>query len=103
MGERYLIPRRITQRWELFPGWGKPELLLCFAGAGVGALLAGLATLLGAPIYLVAPLAALPLTVAVVLAMPMAAGGNMAEWLFALRAYTRTRHLYLFDFGRDDT
>ncbi len=102
MTERYLIPRRITQRWELFPGWGKPELLLCLAGAGVGALLAGLATLVGLPLYITAPVAVIPLAVAIVLAMPMAAGESMGVLVLAVRAYGRTQKLYLFDFRRDD-
>ena len=103
MIERYLIPRRITQRWELFPGWGKPELLICLAGAGGSAVLVGISTLVGLPVYIVALLGLLPLGVAVLLVMPQPTGGCFFDMLLAQRAYQATRKLYLFDFGRDDT
>ncbi len=103
MGERYLIPRRITQRWELVPGWGKPELLICLTGAAGSAGLVGISSLIGLPIYVVALLGLLPLGVAVLLVMPQPTGGCFVDMLLAQRAYMATRKLYLFDFGRDDT
>ena len=102
MSERYLIPRRITQRWELFPGWGKPELLLCLAGAVVGAVLAGASSLLGLPFGFTDLFVVLPVGGAAVLAMPQPTGDSLIGFLTALRAYRSTRHLYLFDHGRDD-
>ena len=102
MNGRYLIPRRITQRWELFPGWGKTELLLCLAGAGASAALAGLSALVGLPIAISIRLAVLPLGASVLLGMPQPSGGTFYDLLLAQQTYVSRRHLYLYDIGRDD-
>ncbi len=104
---RYLIPRRITQRWEILPGWGWRELGAAGVGLGIGAVLLLLSLLLptggGWGIAGRSLLVLLPTGCGVGLAMPMVAGGSMLDMLLDARAYGRTRHLYPSDFGRDDT
>ncbi len=99
---RYLIPRRITQRWEILPGWGWRELGSAGVGLGIGALLFAVASLAGLPLWLRALLVIVAAGCGVGLAMPMATGGSMLDMLLDARAYGRTRHQYLYDFGRDD-
>ena len=99
---RYLIPRRITQRWEMLPGWGWRELGAAGVGLGVGVLLFVAASLIGLPLWLRALLAIIGLGSGVGLGMPMATGGSMLDMLLEARTYGRTRHLYLYDLGRDD-
>ena len=103
---RYLIPRRITQRWEILPGWGWRELGSAGMGLGVGTVLLLLSLLLpaggGWGIAGRTLLVLLPAGGGAGLAMPMATGGSMLDMLQGARAYGRTRHFYPYDFGRDD-
>ncbi len=99
---RYLIPRRITQRYELFEGWGWPEVLSALAGLGIGALLSLLATLLRLPLALCVLPGILAGGTGIAIARPMPTGENLLTFLRSARAYTRTRRFYLYDFGRDD-
>lgn len=100
---RYLIPRRITQRWELMPGWGWRELGATGIGFAIGAALFALAALLRLPLAVHFLLLLAPTGCAAYMAMPMALGGSFLDMVLAWRAYARTRHLYLYDLGRDDT
>jgi hypothetical protein len=99
---RYLIPRRITQRWEILPGWGWRELAAAGVGLGVGVVLFAAASLIGLPLWLRALLVVVAVGCGVGLAMPMATGGSMLDMLLDSRAYGRTQHLYMYDLGRDD-
>lgn len=99
---RYLIPRRITQRWEIMPGWGWRELASAGIGLATGAVLFALASLIGLPLIIRLLLLLLPAGSLTYLAMPLAMGGSMLDLILAFRAYSRTRHLYLYDLGRDD-
>ena len=99
---RYLIPRRITQRFELVAGWGWRQIGAVLAGLGVGVVLALLAWALHLPWWIIALVVLLPAGSGAGLAMPMPTGGSMLDMLVDLRAYGRTRHLYLYDIGRDD-
>lgn len=99
---RYLIPRRITQRWELSQGWGWREIGAAAIGLLVGALLLGLASLVGLPLAGRALALLLPAGIATYAAMPMPTGENLLDMLLAFRNFARRRHLFLYDFGRDD-
>lgn len=103
---RYLIPRRITQRWEILPGWGWRELGAAGVGLGGGIVLLLLSLLLptggGWGIAGRTLLVLLPAGSGAGLAMPTSAGGSMLNMLLDARRFGRTRHMYLYDFGRDD-
>ena len=100
---RYLIPRRITQRYELFPGWGWPEVLAALAGVALGGLVFGLLSLLNVPLV-ARLLPALLLAGAVVgIARPMPVTGESAlAMLLQARSFFRARQIHLYDIGRDD-
>jgi hypothetical protein len=99
---RYLIPRRITQRFEFAPGWGIPEAATVLVGAAAGGLLLLFASVLG----LNPALRLLPATFLVVAAVfaarPLPDGTTLLELLAAARAFARSRKLYLYDFSRED-
>ncbi len=99
---RYLIPRRITQRWELFPGWGWAEIGATGVGLLVGGVLLGLAWLLGLPLAVCVVLLILPAGAGAGIARPLPVGGSALEMLQQGRQFLRDRRLYLFDLGRDD-
>ena len=99
---RYLIPRRITQRWEVLPGWGWTQLGAVGVGLGVGVVLALLAWVLHLPLWLLALVVLLPAGSGAGIAMPMPTGGSMLDLLLDARAYGRRRHFYLRDMGKED-
>ncbi len=102
---RYLIPRRITQRWEIIPGsgWGWAEIGVAAVGLLVGGVLLGLAWLLRAPLWLLALLLILPTGAGVGVAQPMPVTGESGlVMLQQMRQYFQSRRLYLYDIGRDD-
>jgi len=43
----YLVPKNVRARFELVPGFGLPELLLCGSGLAVGAGIGFVVSLLG--------------------------------------------------------
>ena len=100
---RYLIPRRITQRWELFPGWGWLELAAVGGGAVVGVVLFLLGIFFRLPLLVRALAFVLPPAAAVFVAKPMVVGGDsLFTQILALRAYLRRPRRYLYDFRRED-
>lgn len=99
---RYLIPRRITQRWEMFAGIGWRELAVLGIGLLAGALLFGLASLVGLPLAIRAILVILPPGVAFMAARPLPTSESLLDMLLAWHDFSKRRHLYLYDFGRDD-
>ena len=99
---RYLVPRRINQRWEILPGWGSLQLGAAGVGLATGVLLFAAASLAGLPLWLRALLVIVAEGCGVGLAMPMATGGSMLAMLLDSRDYGRTRHMYYYDLGRDD-
>lgn len=99
---RYLIPRRITQRWELFPGWGWAELAATGIGLLVGAILFALASLLGLPVAVRIFMAILAVGGGAGLARPMPTGDSALVMLQRGRRFYRSPRHYLYDFGRDD-
>lgn len=100
--ERYLIPRRITQGYELFPGWTGREIKLVAAALVLGALLFLLAGLLRLPLalHIGLPLVIVAGTAAAV--RPRPTGESLLDEWLRIFAYSRARRLYLYDFGRDD-
>lgn len=100
--DRYLIPRRITQRWELFPGWGWPQLGALGIGVLAGLLCFFIVSLLGVPLFVRVIAFLLPAGGVGFLGKPLPTAESPLDMLLAFRAYAQTRHLYLFDFGRDD-
>jgi hypothetical protein len=99
---RYLIPRRITQRFEFAPGWGIQEAATVAAGAAAGGLLLLLASLFGLnPGFRLLP-PVLVLGASVFAARPLPDGTTLLDLLGAARAFSRSRKLYLYDFSRDD-
>lgn len=101
-GERYLVPRRITQRWELFPGWGRRELLTVLVGAAVAAALTTPILILGMPLPLAAVTALLPIGGAAGLAMPQPTSDSLLVLILFWRGYLARPRLYVYDHRRDD-
>lgn len=100
---RYLIPRRITQRWELAPGWGRIELLVASAGtAAAVALFLLLGLLPFVPLAARAFVALLIAGAGVIMVAPQPDGSKMLDIALAQRAYRARQRRYLYDFGRDD-
>lgn len=96
----YLIPRNISNRFEFFPGWGWPELVILLLGIGIGTLfciLAGFAThsparflpilLFGAMGYM----ATKPI---------MADGSTALQIIKYMQRHRYTQKLYLYQKGR---
>lgn len=102
MSVRYLIPRRIMQRWEVMPGWGWRQIAALGVGLGVGAVLALLGWLIHLPIWLLVLLVLLPAGSGAGVAMPMPTGGSMLDLLLDAQAYGQAKHFYLFDLRKED-
>lgn len=99
---RYLIPRRITQRYEFFTGIGWREVQVLFMG-----LVCGGAWFLGSHLLYESLLVqVLPgvfsLSLTYFLVRPFPDGTRLLDLLRAIkRFYTRPRR-YLYDWSRDD-
>lgn len=99
----YLIPRRIPQRWELFPGWGAPELKVLAQGAGVSVILGGLALVLGLPLALTMLLGLVPVAGVGFAVKPLATGQDSLWTLASYFWHYRTHpQRYLYDWHRED-
>ena len=100
---RYLIPKRITQRYEFMPGWGFPEVGLVLGGFAAGIALYLLLGLFGLPLALRIFLAILIALAAFAAANPVAIGQRPIDLITDWRGWTKTQRLYMYDLGRDDT
>ncbi|MHB1957089.1 MAG: hypothetical protein ACYCOU_25515 [Sulfobacillus sp.] len=101
---RYLIPKPISKKYELFPGsgWGLVEAGIVVAGLIAGALLFLFATLLGLPIIVRLVLAALTIAIGGALAFPPPQGEPAYQIVLRWRNYQRQPHRYVYDWTVSD-
>ena len=103
-GTRYLIPRRIRQRYEFFPGSGigLPEVGLILAGLGAATVWFGGAGLFRLP-FLVRLLPALALAgFGYFAARPLPDGTNLWGLAQAFHQWRTRPQRYLYDWSRED-
>jgi len=96
--KQYVIPRRVSARYEIIPGIGMKEFALLALSLAVGAALSWSAGLFGArgmARYLV-----LPLPVVVMFCLVLQPDGNRSLWqvLMAMRAL---QHTPIYRYRRD--
>ena len=101
-GPQYLIPKPTRRGYEVMPGWGMIEFGLIGAGAGVGAILFGIASLLGLPIPVSAIFGVLPAAVGGFLAFPPPNGEPMYRQALAAKAYLSRPKRILYDWTLPD-
>lgn len=99
---RYLIPKPTRRSYEVMPGWGLMEFSLIGAGAGVGAVLAGIAALVGLPIPIMGIVFVLPAAAGGALAFPPPVGEPLYRQVLAARDYLRRPRTYVYDWTRGD-
>lgn len=99
----YLVPRAVTARMEIFPGFGLPELVAVVAGGAAGALLQAVALFL--PLA-VAPklftrlfLFVLPLGAAYLLVHQDISGFSLYSQLQAARKWANRPRIYYYRKG----
>ncbi len=101
---RILIPKPITQKYELFPGsgWGLVEAGLVAGGGiiGLGTVFGSIAW--GAPVLLGLILGIIVMAVGVGLALPVPGQTPLYQLLGAWRAYKQRPVRYLYDWTASD-
>jgi len=99
---RYLIPKPISQRYELFPGWGLAQAGLVLAGVGAGAVMFGGLTLVHGPVALRLIGLALPIGLAGSLAFPPPNEPPLYQRLQAGLRYRQRPKRFLYDWTAGD-
>jgi len=99
---RYLIPKPITRQYELFPGWGLAEAGLVVASVMAGAVVFGLASLVGLPVGLRIVFPVALVAVGVGLAFPPPMGEPAYRVVQRWWAYQHQPHRYLYDWTASD-
>ncbi|NMP24349.1 hypothetical protein [Sulfobacillus harzensis] len=99
---RYLIPKPIQRQYELFPGWGFPQIGLVVAGLLVGGMLFLVLTLfhVRVPIRLIAFV--LPLGIAGFLAFPPPNDQPLYQRLQAGVGFSKSTRKWLYDWNASD-
>lgn len=95
----YLIPRNISNRFEFFPGWGWPELIMLLVGIGIGVLIC---FLLGFVTH--SPARFLPIllfgAIGYIATKPTMADGSTALQIIKyMQRYNHSQKLYLYQKG----
>ena len=101
---RILVPKPITQKYELFPGsgWGLMEAGLIAAGLAGAFLLFGLTSLIGLPVPVRLIAAVLVAAVGAGLALPVPGQAPLYQLLLAWRIYRQRPMRYLYDWTASD-
>lgn len=98
----YLIPKPTRRSYEMMPGWGLVEFGLIGAGAALGAMGFGIASLLGLPLPVCAIVAILPVAIGGFLAFPPPTGEPMYVQVLAAKDYwQRPKHI-VYDWTAGD-
>lgn len=95
----YLIPRNISNRFEFFPGWGWPELIMLLVGIGIGVLIC---VLLGLITH--SPARFLPIllfgAIGYIATKPIMADGSTALQIIKyMQRHNNSQKLYLYQKG----
>ena len=99
---RYLIPKPTRRSYEVMPGWGLMEFGCIGAGAALGAMGFGIASLLGLPLPVCAIVAILPVAVGGFLAFPPPTGEPLYVQVRATWHYLKTPRVYVYDWAAGD-
>ncbi|MDA8205739.1 MAG: hypothetical protein M0Z36_06705 [Thermaerobacter sp.] len=99
---RYLLPKPTRRGYEVMPGWGLTEFAVIGIGAGIGALLALVASLVGLPVPFVAVVGILPPAVAVFAAFPPPSGEPLYRQMLAAWDYLHHPRVYIYDWTAGD-
>ena len=101
---RILVPKPITQKYELFPGsgWGLTEAGLIAAGLAGAFLMFGLTSLIGLPVPVRLMAAVLVAAVGAGLALPVPGQAPLYQLLMAWRTYRQRPTRYLYDWTASD-
>ena len=101
---RILVPKPITQKYELFPGsgWGLTEAGLIAGGLAGGFVLFGLSTLVGFPVPIRLVGAVMVAAVGAALAIPVPGQAPLYQLLLAWRIYRQRPQRYLYDWSASD-
>jgi hypothetical protein len=102
--DRWLVPRRLTRGFELYPGWGITEGAIVLVGAigaigiFVGAWLAGS---LVAALFGFLPAAVVVLGASVIVAMPLPFSDPLWRHLQGAKRFLSSQKTWLYRFGDD--
>jgi len=99
---RYLIPKPISQRYELFPGWGLAEAGLVLAGVAAGGLVFAGLSLVHGPVALRLIGLALPIGLAGFLAFPPPNEPPLYQRLQAGLRYHQRPQRFVYDWTAGD-
>lgn len=103
MMARYLIPKPIQRKYELFPGWGMVQAGIVVAGIASGALFGwGISFLAGAIPGIVVFVALAAIGGALAFPPPGGIEPPLYQKLQAWRGYTRTPKKWLYDWNSSD-
>jgi hypothetical protein len=99
---RYLIPKPIAQRYELFPGWGLAQVGLVGAGVVAGGVLFAGISLVHGPVALRLMGVLLPTALAGFLAFPPPNEPPLYQRLLAGWRYRQQTQRFLYDWTAGD-
>jgi hypothetical protein len=102
MSQRYLIPRRITQRYEFFLGIGWQEIRTLFMGTACGGAWFTGSHLMHAGLLVQVIPGVLCLGMAYFLVRPLPDGSRLLDFLIAMKTFYTKPRRYLYDWSRDD-
>ena len=98
----YLIPRRIDQGYQFFPGWGVRQVAAVLTGLAAGLLIGVVTHLLHLPVLVqVFPLI-LGGGLGAVVARPQPDGSTVLDLAAAFRSWSGRPKRYLYDWSKDD-
>lgn len=95
----YIIPRRITTRFELFPGWGWTELLILLVGMISATIFYFSAQAIGIPPSIRVPLSGALAVISFLISRPSpVSGDNGLIYAKSFINYLKNPKIYVYDY-----